>query len=91
MESTRRAKYTGDLKTRQRKKRKKWDDAHPENRKANCRKQDTLACQNLTDRYVKKSLIKRTHLAISDLTPELIELQRAVLLLKRILKERGEK
>lgn len=67
-------------------KRLKWEQAHPGDKKERNRRQDQKAAENLTDRYVKKRLVRRTNLTTADLTPELIEAQRALLILKRSLK-----
>ena len=46
--------------------------------------------ERASDEYIKKVLIGKSNIKIQDLSPELIEAKRALILMKRLLKLQGE-
>lgn len=70
--------------------RNDWDKKNPEKKRARNKKYKDKAIKFLTDRYVKHQLCRDTSLKASDLPKSLIELKRALLLIKRKVKEMKE-
>ena len=62
---------------------RKWRKENPEKAREEKKKHSDRARKNLTDYYVKGSLVNGSNLSRADIPQELIELQRISLKLKR--------
>ncbi len=69
---------------------KEWAVNNPEKRKVSVNKNALKNKKELSDNYVKRLFIQRTSLTASDIPPELIEIKRQQLILKRLLKQQKE-